>query len=209
MIMSLHKYILFIFIGVSFQQTFAQVGHVERWHLGAGVTFAASPDEFYDYWKQGFQVVGGAEFSSQTRYFQFITAEIDYFAFDKQRFLQRIGLENSNIPISGAGTYIFALSYLIRYPFIEYQSYRPTFFAGVGCEDIFRSTANIEYPNFPVTQESYNSIVATVPLGGSIMVFQSGDKAIELNFTYTFGFPKHQKINSNFTCLKFDYSFSE
>ena len=208
-LMRRHISLVIALVVIFCQQGRAQAGDVNRWHLAAGLTFPASPDQFYDYWKQGFQISGGAEFSSQTRFIQFITAEVNYFAFDEQRFLKRIGIENSNTPISGAGTYIFGLTYLIRYPFIEYQSYRPTFFAGLGVTDILRSTATIDYLNDPITQGSYNSIVATVPFGISIRVLENGDNAVELNFTYSIAFPKKDDINSNFTCLKIDYIFSQ
>ena len=204
-----HRHIFLMLIGLSYQLSFAQLGDVQRCHLSAGLTFPVSPDQFYDYWKLGFQVMGGAELPGQSRYIQFITAEVNYFAFDQQRFLKRTGIENSNTPISGAGTYIFGLAYLIRYPFIEYQTYRPTFFAGLGVTDILRSTATIDYLNDPITQGSYNSIVATVPFGISIRVFENGDNAVELNFTYSIAFPKKDDVNSNFTCLKIDYIFSQ
>jgi hypothetical protein len=200
-------YAILILISLTFQQSPAQLGDVQRWHLSAGLTFPSSPDQFYDYWKQGFQIMGGAELPGQSRYIQYITAEVNYFAFDQQRFLQRIGLENTNTPMSGAGTYSFAFAYLIRYPFIEYQTFRPTIFAGVGFSDIYRSSATIGYPNYTVSQDSYNSVVATIPIGASIMVFESGDKGIEVNFTYSFGIPKNDKVNSNFSCFKVDYSF--
>jgi len=207
-LMRRHISLVIALVVIFCQQGRAQAGDVNRWHLAAGLTFPASPDQFYDYWKQGFQISGGAEFSSQTRFIQFITAEADYFAFDQDRFLARIGLEHTNTPVSGAGTYVFGLAYLIRYPFVEYASFRPTFFAGVGCADVYRSSATVDYPNDLVNQDGYNGFNATIPIGASIEVFESGDKAVEVNFTYTFGIPKSDRVNSNFSCLKIDYSFA-
>jgi hypothetical protein len=207
-VMRRYTFLLIVLVVIIYQQGSAQVGEVNRWHLAAGLTFPASPDQFYDYWKQGFQIAGGAEFSGQTRFIQLLTAEIDYFAFDQDRFLTRIGLGHTNTPVSGAGTYVFSLAYLIRYPFIEYTSFRPTFFAGVGCANIYRSSATVDYLNYPVNQGSYNAFIATIPIGASIEVFESGDKAVEVNFTYSFGIPKNDRVNSNFSCLKIDYSFA-
>ena len=82
------------------------------------------------------------------------------------------------------------------------MSFRPTFFAGVGCAEIYRSSATVQYPNDNVNAGSYNAVIATIPIGGSIMVYDGGDKAVEVNFTYTFGIPKKDQVNSNFTCFK-------
>ena len=202
-------YFLIVFISILSRCSFAQSSEAVRWHVAAGVAFPAGPDQFYYYWKQGFQVMGGAEFPTQMRFIQFISAELNYFAFDQQRFLKRIGIENSNTSISGAATYVLSLEYLIRYPFTEYQSFRPTFFVGLGCSDIFRSSATIEYPNYSVTQGSNNSIVATVPFGASVIVHESGNKTVEVTFTYIIGLSQKQNINSNFTSAKIDYLFSQ
>jgi len=202
-------YFFLLLIGIGYQKNLAQLDSVQRWHVSAGITLPSSPDQFYDYWKQGFQIMGGVELPGQSRYIQYITAEVNYFAFDQQRFLQRIGLANSNIPTSGAATFSFAFAYLVRYTFIEYQTFRPTFFAGIGCEDIYRSSATIDYPNYTVSQEGQNSITATIPFGAAIMLFERKDKAIEVNFTYSLGFPKKENINSSFSCFKIDYLFSQ
>jgi hypothetical protein len=199
---------LFLFIVVCFQLSMAQMGEVERWHLGGGVVFPTAPDQFYDYWKQGYQVIGGAEFSSSTRFIQIITAEFNYFPFDQERFLKRLGISNGSITINGSTTLMFSFEYLFKYPFIEYRSYQPSVFAGLGCLDILRTSTSVEYPYYPVSQESKNSIVAIIPFGASIKVFQREGKEIEVTFTYTIGLSKNQNINSNYTSLKLDYSFA-
>jgi hypothetical protein len=203
-----HRYLLFFLIGVSFQYSEAQETTINRWHVAGGMTIPSSPAQFYDYWKNGFQVMGGAELSSESRYIQFITAEINYFPFDQSRFLKRLGIENSGSSVNGAGTFIFSAAYFIRYSFIEYQSFRPTFFAGVSLSDIYRSSATMEYPNFPVTESSDNSFAVGIPFGFSFMVYQRGDNEIEVNYTYSLGILKNANANSTFTCLKIDYSFS-
>ncbi len=201
-------YCIILCIGICIQTTRAQIDTLKRWHVGAGAAFPAAPDPFFDYWNAGFQATGGIELPSSTRFIQFISAEIGYFGFNQQRFLKRIGLENSETSISGSATYTFSLSYIIRYPFIEYRKFRPTFFAGIGCADIFRSKATIDYPNAPTTQGSANSIVVTVPFGASVAVFERNNKAIEVALMYTMGLSKNQNINSDFTSLRIEYIFS-
>jgi hypothetical protein len=191
------------------QLSLAQYEDITRWHISAGVVVPTAPEQFYDYWKGGFQVMGGFELTGRPEFFQMVTAEANYIVFDQQRFFKRLGIENTNSSVSGAATYIFSVSYLFKYSFVEYKSFRPSFFAGIGCSDIFRSSAHIQYSSFPVTQAGKNSIVASVPLGASIVVFQRENNIVELNFTYTIGLSKSQIVNSNYACLKLDYSFSK
>jgi hypothetical protein len=205
---NISRYYLLVCIGVFFSASQAQVDTVHRWHIGAGAAFPAAPDQFYDYWHTGFQTSCGVELPSSMRFIQFISAEIGYFGFDQKRFLKKIGIENSKTSVGGSATYIFSLAYFVRYPFIEYRRFRPTFFAGLGCADIFRSSATIEYPNAPTTQGGTNSIVLTIPLGGSIAVYEWGNKALEVSLTYTIGLSKKQTINSNYSCVKIEYIFS-
>jgi hypothetical protein len=152
--------------------------------------------------------MGGAEFSSQTRFLQLITAEVNYFPFDQERFLKRLGIDNGRTTISGSAAYFLSLTYLIKYPFTEYSSFQPAFFAGLGCASSIRSSATIEYPNYPVSQETKSSVVAIVPFGVSIRVYERQRHVVEVNFTYTIGLSKSQTVNSNYSCLKLDYSFA-
>lgn len=180
---------------------------VERWHLAGGLVFPAAPDQFYDYWKQGYQIVGGVEFSSQSRFVQVISAEVDYFPFDQSRFLKRLGITTGQTNIRGSNAINLSLSYLIKYPFTEYEHFQPAIFAGIGCLSCLRTSASLQYTDYSVLQGSSNSVVASIPFGLSVRLLEGAASALDVNFAYTYGLTKRQTINSNYTSVRLDYSF--
>ena len=179
-----------------------------RWYIGGGLSFPLAPDQFYDYWKQGYQVTAGMEFPGSSEFTQMILLDANYFPFDQTRFFKRAGITNSSTTVKGATTLLFTLAYCFRYTFLDYSSFQPSFFAGVGCSGSMVSSSTIEYPNAQATAGSRNSFMVAVPLGGSVRVYEENGAGVDLNFTYTLSLLRKETSNGNYSSLKVIYSFT-
>ncbi len=177
---------------------------VVRWHVGGGVVFPSGPDQFYDYWKTGYQVGAGIELFLSSRFHHVITLEGGYFPFDKERFLKRLGLEDGNTSVDGASTFVIDMTFVAKYIFTEYDNLQPAVFAGLGVAGQNQLSATVNYSGYVVTSDAKSSLFLSFPLGASVMLYHHDPNALDLMLCYTIGVANYP----NYAGLRLDYSFS-
>lgn len=201
-------FLLSSFVIVLCQFASAQEGFIDRWHVGGGLAFPSAPDQFYDYWKQGYQLFGAVELSGESKFVQVISFELSYFPFDAGRFLKRSGVDPASTTVSGSKGIIVSAAYLIKYTFTDYPEFQPAFFAGLGGASSFRTSATIEYVRYKGTQESTNSVIPVIPFGATVKLYEGESNIVEVSLSHTLGLSKKQTTNSNYTSLRLDLSLA-
>jgi hypothetical protein len=197
-----HILTFLILLALSVSSANAQLTSFKRAYLTTGVSFPASPDQFYDYWKPGYGATVGLEYQLALQYSLVVAAEYDRFGFDSDRFFKRLKLEGGDYSVSGAAGTIMMLSGNLHYLVPGYEWLRPSFVGGIGI--LFTSTgqATVNYAGTKETRGSHSSMVVCVPFGLRLAKSYSNNIDIVLDLQYVIGLTKAQDVNSNYSTMK-------
>lgn len=175
---------------------------LDQFQISAAYSVPYAPEQFYDYWNDGFGVQAAAVFSTVNSMQGLISADVNRFAFDENRFYRKLGL-TANVPaVDGGATTIASVSGLLRYGVPGYETVLPFVSAGLGIQYAHKGEITISYPFAPVTDAASGSIGIILPVGASVEFSYKERFDVVVSLQHTLNIIKKDESNSDFSQLR-------
>jgi hypothetical protein len=180
----------------------AQTFSLDQFHVSGGYSVPYAPEQFYDYWKDGFGVQAAAVYTTGNAVQGMISAEVNRFAFDENRFFRKLGLTEDVPSVEGGAVTLASLSALLRYHIPGYEVVRPFISGGLGLQYAHTGEVAITYPFAPVTDAAQGSIGVILPVGASVEFSYKGKFDMIVGLHHTINIAKQSDSNSDFSQLR-------
>lgn len=202
-----HSYCILLLLFVCLASpSAAQIDSLKQIRVSGGMSDPRAPGSFYDYWKNGFDLEVGADYNLDADFDFTAAAEFSYYPFARERFFQKIKVNDFDVSMTGAGASILALTG--NATCILYQSKdnpkvsRPYILGGAGILLSSISSSTINYPLAPTSEGRSIYVAPCIHIGCGLITFLSPgmDWFIEVNYLY--GVTTSQKINTDYSSLR-------
>lgn len=181
----------------------AQMLSPDNVSAGFGTFLPTYPQQFYDYWKNGYGITVRAAYGKETSIEKALTLDFGYFPFDKVRFNKKLGIDMEQADIDGGATSMFSLSGDLRYLIPGYENVLPYAFIGAGVMYSRVSEVTVNYVFAPAVQESRGMFAGFIPVGAYLEYPYSDVLILFLEAKHTYKIVGSKESHSNITvfCL--------
>jgi hypothetical protein len=173
-----------------------------RLKVEAGVSVPQAPDQFYDYWSSGVHVSVTSLVRTVQEYTWFVSLEYNRFAFDDDRFLQRMNMSGSSTTVTGAVTTNSQLTGGLYYFLRPYEQVTPFFLGGAAAAFYHMSAATVQYPYLQQSQGSEFKFYLALQYGTGLSYPLTETADVVVTMKRTFGVKRDKTVNTDFTTFQ-------
>lgn len=198
--MKTYSYIVLTLLCFSYSS--AQIFSPDQVQITAGISLPTFPNEFYDYWMNGYGISGEFVFKTERQFDGTLSISYDRFAFDKVNFFKKLWLEENQPSFSGAVSSIATIGANVRYLIPGYKTVRPFVSAGIVLLYSYVSESTIGYEYSPVIQGTKSSSDLSIPIGASLEYSFKENIDIVVAAKHYYGMLGKKNDNTNFTTVR-------
>lgn len=185
----------------------AQFSIPQKIYLQGGFSFPYAPQQFFDYWKDGYGVEVSGIYDYEKPFDYTFSIGYSFFQIDRGRILKKLKLGDESIAIQGAESHIINMYWMGRYLVPGYETIMIYGLLGGGFSYSMTASSSVDYVYHSVKKDASSHGTLIFPIGFSIEKEIKGNNWI-FEFKQFISPTKAQTINTDYTAVRVGLAFS-